>query len=199
MPGKSPSLDQASLQARIIPFVGEWAPWTLSAMQPLPEGRVYVNFAHFLFLLPSQRNAIPPLPHPTAALTMPGYFPGLLLEVDSYIHKLNGHLFFHHECFLDWGCSTGWSCFCFSVLFYGLDNLGCFVYLFHCQSPQHPSLTCLTAPGNPPFSILIKLCHQLPELKLGQLCPPSFAKWHFKVFTYSPVLPSCLRALMLAE
>lgn len=32
------------------------------------------------------------------------------------------------------------------------------------------------------------------NLNWGSMCPPSFAKWHAKVSTYYPVLPSCLRA-----
>ena len=68
-------------------------------MKALQEGRVCGDSTHFLSLLAVRE--MPLTPYPIATLTMPGTYPGLLLELGGYINKLGRIVFSHHKCFLN--------------------------------------------------------------------------------------------------
>ena len=73
---------------------------SLSAIQVLLVGRVGGKVAHFLYLLPSQRNAI--ISH-TLYFTNHSWILSLAFGVggaviSSYASKLSGCMFSYHEC-----------------------------------------------------------------------------------------------------
>lgn len=105
------------------------------------------SIAHFLCLLPHQRNAIllPSLTNYT------WIFSPVFSGIGSFISKITGIIFSHQNISRIGDCLAAWSCrllFISFVLGVRWHRAFC---LLHYQSPQYPPFTFLTFPGMPPL------------------------------------------------
>lgn len=159
--GRSPSLNQTSLQNRIIHTIREWVNWT-----PWAPCRHSQRAGYVVIMLissascPIREKPLPPVSH---THTTHAWLLSLAFcrDLAAILKSSSGSIFFHHEFFLNWrlphwlGLSL---CFCL-----GVKEQGHFVY-FTINHNNIFLFTPLTFPGISLLSVPIRLCQKHSNL-----------------------------------
>ena len=188
--GRSPSLSQVSLQARIVQSKRERAPWTPTphsspALQAQPRAGVW-SCCSFPLPPPLIRETPPPTSHPNPMPqpqeTWPGHFPGLLLEPGSCVDELSRIRILSPSMLPEPGTvlRLGLPLCCCLPLDRGADSMERLVLLTSITTTSSLFVP-LTFPGLPPFTI-----PSTETLIQGSLHPPGFAKRHAQVSDFLP-------------